>query len=93
MAVFLSRTLTTPIVQQKEWAGVAEKARAAEKPLTSLLNHRVEKPVGSGPFTFKEWRNGAYLFVEKNKFFFGTDKNIQGRVLGPFINGIRAGLP
>jgi len=28
------------------------------------------------------------LFLEKNKFFFGTGKKIQGRLLGPFIDGI-----
>jgi len=88
MAVFLDRTLSTPIVQKKEWVKVVEEARGKEKPLTSLLKHRVEKPVGSGPFAIKEWREGAYLFLEKNKFFFGMGKKIQGRKLGPFIDGI-----
>jgi peptide/nickel transport system substrate-binding protein len=88
MAVFLDRTLSTPIVQKKEWVKVVEEAKGKEKPLTSLLKHRVEKPVGSGPFAMKEWREGAYLFLEKNKFFFGMGKKIQGRKLGPFIDGI-----
>jgi peptide/nickel transport system substrate-binding protein len=88
MAVFLERTLATPIVQKKEWVKVAEEAKATEKPLASLLQHKVEKPVGSGPFVIKEQRGGAYLYVEKNKYFFGAGKTIAGRKLGPYIDGI-----
>ena len=88
MAVFLERTLATPIVQKKEWVKVAEEAKATEKPLASLLQHKVEKPVGSGPFVIKEQRGGAYLYMEKNKYFFGGGKTIAGRKLGPYIDGI-----
>ena len=88
MAVFLDRTLTTPIVQKKEWAKVVEQARGKEKPLASLLKQKVEKPVGSGPFAIKERREGAYLFLEKNKYFFGAGKQIAGRKLGPYIDGM-----
>jgi peptide/nickel transport system substrate-binding protein len=88
MAVFLERTLTTPIVQKKEWVKVAEEAKGTEKPLASLLRHKVDKPVGSGPFVIKERRGGAYLYMEKNKYFFGAGKTIAGRKLGPYIDGI-----
>ena len=88
MAVFTTRTLTSPIVQKKEWAQVVEKARNSEKPLTTLQNHNIEKPVGTGPFVLKEWHQGAFLFVEKNKHFFGTGQKICGRMLGPNIDGI-----
>ena len=87
-AIFLSRTLTTPIVQKKEWAGIIESAKKTEKPLTTLLNHKIENPVGTGPFTLKEWRQGAYLFLQKNKHFFGRDKTINKRRLGPYVGGI-----
>jgi ABC-type transport system substrate-binding protein len=87
-AIFLSRTLTTPIVQKKEWEPVAEAARKAEKPLASILNHKVETPVGSGPFTLKEWKQGAYLFLEQNEHFFGRNQKISDRMLGPYINGL-----
>ena len=87
-AIFLDRTLTTPIVQKKQWAKVVEEAKGKEKPLTSLLNHKVEKPVGCGPFMLEEWREGAYLFLKKNPHFFGTGQEIGGRKLGPFIDGI-----
>ncbi|MGD9040604.1 MAG: ABC transporter substrate-binding protein, partial [Desulfobacteraceae bacterium] len=88
MAVFLARTLATPIVPKKEWVKVAEEAKGKEKPLASLLQHKVEKPVGSGPFAIKERREGAYLYMERNKYFFGTGKTIAGRRLGPYIDGI-----
>jgi peptide/nickel transport system substrate-binding protein len=88
MAVFLERTLGTPIVQKKEWVKCVEEARGTEKPLASLLKHKVEGPVSSGPFTIKEHREGAYLFLEKNKYFFGAGNKIAGRKLGPYIDGI-----
>jgi ABC-type transport system substrate-binding protein len=87
-AIFLTRTLTTPIVQKKEWSEVAKEARQSEKPLTQLLNYRVEKPVGAGPFVLKQWKQGAYLFLEKNKHFFGQGKKMGGYLLGPHIDGM-----
>jgi len=87
-AIFATRTLTTPIVQKKQWEKIAEKARKTEKPLTTLLNHRIENPVGSGPFVLREWKQGAYIFLKKNAYFFGKDKVIEGRRLGPYIDGI-----
>jgi ABC-type transport system substrate-binding protein len=88
MAIFLTRTLITPIVSKKEWLSIVEEARNSEKPLTTLRNKKIKNPVGSGPFVFKEWKQGAYLFVRKNKHFFGTGKKIHGRLLGPFLDGI-----
>ena len=88
MAVFTTRTLTSPVVQKKEWAQVVEKARISEKPLITLQNHKIKKPVGTGPFVLKQWRKGAFLFVQKNKHFFGTGQKISGRKLGPNIDGI-----
>ena len=88
MAVFTTRTLTSPVVQKKEWAQVVEKARNSEKPLTTLQNYKIKKPVGTGPFVLKQWRQGAFLFVRKNKHFFGTGHRICGRILGPNIDGI-----
>lgn len=87
-AIFQSRTLTTPIVQKAEWAKVVEEARKTEKPLTSLLNRKIEKPVGCGPFQLKEWRQGAFLFMERNDLFFGRNETIAGQKLGPYMDGI-----
>ena len=86
--IFLSRTLTTSIVQKREWIKIVEKARGSEKPVATLLNHKIEKPVGTGPFVLKEWKQGSYLFLQKNKYFFGTGRNISGRILGPHIDGL-----
>ena len=88
MAVFKSRTLTTPIVQKAEWIRVVEEARKTEKPLTTLLNHKVERPMSSGPFALKDRKQGAFLFLQKNNHFFGNGLNISGHVLGPHIDGI-----
>jgi ABC-type transport system substrate-binding protein len=87
-AIFLTRTLTTPIVQEKEWTKIIEVARKAKKPLVTLLNHKIENPVGSGPFVLKDWRQGAYLFLQKNELFFGKGQKISDRLLGPYIDGI-----
>ena len=88
MAIFLTRTLITPIVSKKEWLSIVEEARNSEKPLTTLRNKKIQNPIGSGPFIFKEWKQGAYLFVRKNKHFFGTGIKLHGRLLGPFLDGI-----
>ena len=87
-AIFLTRTLTTPIVQEKEWVKIIEAARKSKKPLAKLLNEKIKNPVGTGPFVLKDWRQGAYLFLQKNKFFFGNGQKISGRLLGPYIDGI-----
>jgi ABC-type transport system substrate-binding protein len=87
-ANFLSRTLTTPIVQEKEWVDRIEAAKKTEKPLGTILNEKIDIPVSSGPFILKEWREGSYLFLQKNPHFFGTGQMIQGRLLGPYIDGI-----
>jgi len=88
MATFLSGTLATPIVQEKRWAAVAEKAETTRKPLTALLNHQVHHPVGTGPFILKQWRRGAFLHLTRNPHFFGTGQTINGRILGPFFDDL-----
>lgn len=87
-AVFLSRTLTTPIVQKRQWAKVVQKAGKSMKPLRALLNHHPEDPVGCGPYMLKEWRQGAYVHMQRNRHFFGRGKTINGRLLGPHVNDL-----
>jgi peptide/nickel transport system substrate-binding protein len=88
MAIFRERTLTTPIVQKKQWAPIAEEAMETENPLATLRNHQIERPVGTGPFVLKEWKKGAYVFMETNEHFFGKGLEIAGRKLGPYVDGI-----
>ena len=87
-AIFLSRTLTTPIVQKKCWEAILERVKDLEKPLLEVLKQKIDFPVSSGPFVLKEWRRGAYVFLEKNEHFFGRGKEIAGYHLGPHIDGI-----
>ena len=87
-AIFTTRTLTTPIVPRKQWQPIAEAARKKEKPLAALLNHPIYHPLGCGPFVLKEWRQGTYLHLKKNPYFFGTHTKIAGRSLGPYINDL-----
>jgi len=88
MAIFLARTLTTLIVQKKQWFKITEEVKNTEKPLKALLNYKIDNPIGSGPFVIRGWKQGAYLFVKKSEHFFGTGEKIGGRLLGPYINGI-----
>ncbi|MBW1779251.1 MAG: ABC transporter substrate-binding protein [Deltaproteobacteria bacterium] len=87
-AIFVTRSLTTPIVQKKEWKDLIEAAKKTEKPLKTLLNEKITSPVSSGPFVLKEWKSGAFLYLQKNTYFFGTGKTINGRLLGPHIDGV-----
>jgi len=87
-AVFLSRTLTGPIVQKKEWESAARAAQRFEKPLAALLNHKVTQPVSSGPFTLTQWRRGAYLHLQQNPYFFGRNLTIGGLMLGPHVDNL-----
>lgn len=88
MAAFLTGTVFTPIVQQAEWEQVTEHAQTTENPLATLINHRIRHPVGTGPFTLKQWRRGAYLHLAKNPHFFGSGQTIGGRLLGPFVDNL-----
>lgn len=87
-AIFSTRTLTTPIVQKKRWAPIMEALSSQEKSLLRLLNHEVTDPVSSGPFILKQWKRGAFLYLEKNPYFFGQGKTIAGYRLGPHTQGI-----
>ncbi len=85
---FLTRSLTSPMVSEKEWEKVAAAARQKEKPLAYLLNHRIRHPIGTGPFNLQDWRQGAYLYLAANPNFFGTGQTIDGYALGPFVSEI-----
>ena len=87
-AIFLSRVLTTPMVSKKEWEQIAAKAKKTEKPLRALQNHIIEKPLGTGPFMLAEYKKGAYIYMKKNPYFFGTGKKIGDYILGPYVDRI-----
>ena len=87
-AIFHDRILTTRIVQKKEWSQIVETAKKQKKPLRFLLNYKMDNPVGCGPFVLIEWHKGAYLHLKKNTYFFGQNRRINGRLLGPYIDDI-----
>lgn len=87
-ATFLSGTMLAPIVPAHQWNEIVEKAKTSEKPLAALLNTDIRRPVGSGPFVFKQWQQGNYLYLEKNPHFFARDRQISGRRLGPYVDGL-----
>lgn len=87
-AIFLTRTLTTPIVQKKQWEKVAVQARKSGKPLTALLRQAVDNPIGTGPFMLDQWKKGVFVYMKTNPHFFGKGQTIEGYKLGPYIKGI-----
>jgi len=87
-ATFTTRSLTTPIVSRREWEPIAGPLRNTDAPLPALLNHPLERPVGSGPFSLVEWKRGGYLHLRRNDRFFGKGRTINRRLLGPYLDGI-----
>jgi peptide/nickel transport system substrate-binding protein len=87
-AIFLSRVLTAPMVSRKEWEPIANQAKKTEKPLRALQNHIIKTPLGTGPFMLAEYRKGAYVYMKKNPYFFGTGKKIASHLLGPYVDSI-----
>ncbi len=87
-AIFMTRTLATPVVQKREWLQVAANVRRKKNSRDKVLAYPVERPVSSGPFVLNHWKEGGSLFLERNIHFFGKGQTIGGQVLGPHIDGI-----
>ncbi len=84
------RILKDALEKEKAKGNKGKKAiRAAlRQPLKMIQTHIVKKPVGLGPFKFSQWKKGSFIHLVKNDRFFGNGKIIEGRKLGPFIDGI-----
>ncbi|MFP4000157.1 MAG: ABC transporter substrate-binding protein, partial [Desulfobacterales bacterium] len=87
-ATFTTRTLINYVVPKKQWEPLVEKAARMEKPLNELLNTRVDKPLGCGPFVLGKWEKGNYLYLSRNEHFFGKNREISGRMLGPNMDAV-----
>jgi peptide/nickel transport system substrate-binding protein len=87
-AAVMSGTLATPIVPKHKWERRAASARQSVRPLSSLLNERIEVPIGCGPFVLKTWHQGAFIYMEKNPTFFASGLTIAGHLLGPHVDGL-----
>jgi len=87
-ATFLSGTMMAPIVPAHQWRAIAERAETSQKKLATLLNNEITQPIGSGPFVFQQWQRGNFVYLKKNPLFFASRQTIDGRVLGPYVNGL-----
>ncbi len=87
-AIFLSRILTAPMVSEKEWGDVAERALKTEKPLGTLRNHKVDNPLGTGPFVLDTYKKGAFVYMKQNPYFFGRGRQVAGKTLGPHVDSL-----
>ncbi len=61
---------------------------AVKEALRVIQSQRVERPIGLGPFKFKERKRGKYILLSKNHNFFGQRQTINGRKLGPYIDRV-----
>jgi len=87
-AIFLTRTLTTPIVQKKQWAPLVKSLEGSQEALQQLLQHDFKEPAVTGPFTVAKWNKGVFIYMKRNPHFFGLNQTIAGHKLGPHIKGI-----
>lgn len=87
-AIILSRVFTAPMVSQKRWQPVVDAALKTRKPLRTLQNHKIESPLGTGPFVLSQYQKGTFIYMEKNPRFFGTGRTMAHRRLGPWVDGV-----
>lgn len=87
-ATFLTKTLVNYVVPKSQWTPIAQHAENTKKPLVALLNAKISKPLGSGPYVIEQWRQGAFLHLKRNPHFFGKNLVISNRRLGPHADSI-----
>jgi peptide/nickel transport system substrate-binding protein len=58
------------------------------KPLEIITTHTVTNPESLGPFAFKQWQKGAFVFLTRNERFFGFNGDIAGHKVGPYVEGV-----
>ena len=53
--------------------------------------HKDIKPIGSGPFKFKEWKPGEWIVLEKNEQFYRDESEVthEGQVTVPKMDELR----
>ena len=42
-------------------------------------------PIGTGPYTFNEWKKGQYIRLDKNENYWGDDGPYMDRIVGRFV--------
>jgi len=53
-------------------------------------NPYISKPVGTGPFVFKEWKKGDFILLEKNPNYWQAGKPLLRRIVFRVINDASA---
>lgn len=53
-------------------------------------NSYISKPVGTGPFVFKEWQKGNYILLERNPNYWDAGKPYLDRIVFRIINDASA---
>ena len=53
-------------------------------------NPYVSKPIGTGPFVFKEWKKGDFILLEKNPNYWQAGKPVLKRIVFRIINDASA---
>ena len=85
--IFESDTLTTFVVQKSQWQPIFEEALKKRDPLNWFWA-QVPDPMGTGPFVYKEWMRGSYVYLEKNTHYYATGREVDGKKVGPYIDGV-----
>ncbi|WP_291278308.1 ABC transporter substrate-binding protein [Galactobacter sp.] len=55
--------------------GASEVSGSADAP--KLSEYALSHPTGTGPFTFKEWKNGDHITLEANKDYWGEQGQVE----------------
>lgn len=53
-------------------------------------NPYISKPIGTGPFVFKEWKKGDFILLEKNPNYWQAGKPLLQRIVFRIINDASA---
>jgi len=98
MAIFLSRSLTTPIVPKKQWLKIIAEARNSEKPLTALLNHKIDHPWAAALLYLRNGSRALTSLSKKTRIFSEPAKRYKagnwGLISkGSFLNSLELQMP
>lgn len=79
MIVALASSYESPMVPRHLYEGTDVPA-----------NPLISKPIGTGPFTFKEWQKGSYIILEKNPNYWDAGKPKLDGIVFRIINDASA---
>ena len=79
MLTALASSYESPMVPKHLFAGTDPSA-----------NPSISKPVGTGPFVFKEWKKGDYILLEKNADYWQAGKPSLQRIVFRIISDASA---